>query len=295
MQVTKYCFTLNNPEEMIDWSVDFPLDTIRYAIYQMERGKNGTTHFQGYVQFFRSQRIRFCQNHLPRAHWEPQRATNDNDAVNYCMKRDETYVDGPWTYGSLDTVQGQRTDLEICCDDIRKGMGVREFAIKHEGMNVKYNKNFKAHRRDLEEIVLELPVIQLVDWQIQVLKMIEETPVKRRIIWIWSDESGMGKSTFKDYVAAKYPFDILDASEDMKDTLYLYQKQRIIWFDIPRGKDIDRKMLSQLEKYSDGGLIQSTKYEPRQLVMRAHIVVTSNRSPPYNDLPKRFVEIKAIL
>lgn len=280
---------------MLDFVNDFPENTVRYAIYQHEIGKEGTPHFQGYIQLYRSQRMGFLKTYLPKAHLEPQRAKDDKQAADYCKKNDATYLDGPWEYGHMDTNQGQRTDLEEACDAISKGMDTREFAQKFPVLNVKYNKNFKSHRMDLEEILLDKPDIILTDWQNQVMDIIKSEPVKRRIIWIWSEASKMGKSTFKDYIYSLYPDMVLEATKTMSDTLYLYRGHSIIWFDNAREDPVDSTMVAQLEKYSDGGLMTSTKYEPRRLVMKSHIIVTSNKSPPYHRLPERIVEIKAIL
>ena len=47
-----WCFTYNNPtmypEEMIEELEDLG---VTYAVFQLEEGKNGTPHYQGYVAF----------------------------------------------------------------------------------------------------------------------------------------------------------------------------------------------------------------------------------------------------
>jgi len=43
-----WCFTLNNPEDELDFT-EFPF--CDYAIWQKEVGENGTPHFQGRIDF----------------------------------------------------------------------------------------------------------------------------------------------------------------------------------------------------------------------------------------------------
>lgn len=92
-----YAFTENNPDGLIDWSL-YP--QVRYAVYQLEIGENGTEHFQGHVQFDRSQRLSFVKKILDRAHWEPAR--DIEASIKYCQKT-EGRIEGPWTYGELRT------------------------------------------------------------------------------------------------------------------------------------------------------------------------------------------------
>lgn len=41
-----WCFTINNPEGLLDFDT---LPPHKYCVYQEEIGENGTLHFQGYV------------------------------------------------------------------------------------------------------------------------------------------------------------------------------------------------------------------------------------------------------
>lgn len=87
--------------------------------------------------------------------------------------------------------------------------------------------------------------------------------------------------------------DVLLAEGDYKDIIYAYQDQDIIWFDIPRGDSLDPKLMSTLEKVSNLGYHMSTKYQSTNKAIVAHIVCTSNRPPPVDMLPERFVCIEA--
>lgn len=100
----RWVFTLNNPEEQITW----PEDKVKYAIWQKEIGENETPHYQGYAIFKNATRLAACRRLLPRAHWEIARGSHEQ-ARDYASKED-TRVEGPWTFGN-ESYAGQRTDI----------------------------------------------------------------------------------------------------------------------------------------------------------------------------------------
>lgn len=110
-----YCFTINNPSEgdRLDRFSDEDNRTVaqvRYIVGQMEKGENGTTHIQGYVQFLNAIGVRTaCRRLGGRAHIEIARGT-PKQASDYCKKSD-TRIDGPWEYGIISLGQGSRTDI----------------------------------------------------------------------------------------------------------------------------------------------------------------------------------------
>jgi len=107
-----WMWTLNNPtEEHVPPSV---WSDVQYAIWQHERGEDGTDHIQGYVVFTVKKRLQWLKDNCDdRAHWETRRGSHPQ-AVAYCSKED-TRVDGPWTTGDDSNVpgkKGERTDLK---------------------------------------------------------------------------------------------------------------------------------------------------------------------------------------
>lgn len=105
---TKYwMFTINNPsddEEPNSWPY------IEYAVWQKEKGEQGTEHLQGYLCLDRLQRITGMKKIHKTAHWEPRMGTHAQ-AKQYCTKED-TRVAGPWEIGDEPVEQqGKRNDL----------------------------------------------------------------------------------------------------------------------------------------------------------------------------------------
>lgn len=106
-------------------------DKVSYAVAQLERGEQGTLHWQGYVEFKIRTKLGTCKNYIPGAHWEKRRGTREQ-AREYCLKEDsrepdtEQFVHGVWDGGSngrgkmdtkyaamYDMVKAGATDLEI--------------------------------------------------------------------------------------------------------------------------------------------------------------------------------------
>lgn len=101
-----WIFTINNPTESdlptLEWK------DARYVVYQKEQGAEGTSHYQGYVQFTGQKRLSALRKLNGRAHWEPRRGSHEQ-AREYCMK-EEGRLEQPVELGTPVT-QGSRTDV----------------------------------------------------------------------------------------------------------------------------------------------------------------------------------------
>lgn len=149
-QARRWCFTLNNPqddEHVQDlWGVWLG---VRYAICQVERGEQGTPHYQGYVEFTKPQRLSAVRKLIDRAHWEAARGTQE-DNVAYCSKLDDR-VEGPWTLGLPGAAggagQGTRSDLLSVQAALDGGADDATVAREHFGSWVRYRESFHAYKR----------------------------------------------------------------------------------------------------------------------------------------------------
>lgn len=103
-----WLLTWNNPPE--DWKQALITTKADYAIGQLEKGENGTVHIQATVWFKDPRRP---------AYWKGfpvwcKGLSSDNAAErcqNYCQK-DDTRLDGPYTYGNEPFKRNSRTDWE---------------------------------------------------------------------------------------------------------------------------------------------------------------------------------------
>jgi len=123
-----WCFTLNNPDEdpLIFMERIKEINEVEYCVFQLEKGENGTNHYQGFIQLKHNQRMSFLKNKISRrAHWEPRKGSQD-EARDYCMKEDSR-LEGPWEYGIFHNPQrGQRTDLLRIRAMVKEGKPLHE-------------------------------------------------------------------------------------------------------------------------------------------------------------------------
>jgi len=109
---TKYwCWVLNNPtEEHVPPNV-WP--DVEWAVWQHERGAEGTDHIQGYAVFKNVKRLAWLKNNCDElANWKPREASHP--VCRAYHEKADTRVDGPWYVGEDKFVpkkKGERTDI----------------------------------------------------------------------------------------------------------------------------------------------------------------------------------------
>lgn len=140
MTSRNWCFTLNNPT-----TVDLPFDdSVQFAVWQKERGENGTEHLQGYIEFKKVRKLAGLKKLFPTAHFEPRRGTQQQ-AIDYCRK-DDTRIEGPWQFGEP-KAQGKRNDLEEIKRKLDSGCSIIQIAEEHFSDFVRYSKGFREYKR----------------------------------------------------------------------------------------------------------------------------------------------------
>lgn len=136
MTSRNYCFTLNNPTEQLDFDIEF----IKYAIYQEEQKE--CYHFQGYVELTKPMRIaqvkELNNGMLEKAHLECRRGTA-KQAIDYCRKKDETFLAGPYEFGET-KVQGHRSDIKEFTEAIKANKNNKELCEQFPGAYLRFSK-----------------------------------------------------------------------------------------------------------------------------------------------------------
>lgn len=137
------CFTLNNPEELIE----FDEERMQYLIYQEEIGASGTYHLQGYCEFKDKVSLNPAKAMLggDTVHLEPRHGTAE-EAAEYCRREFET--DGtakriPFTevyeWGEPKQ-QGKRQDLKAFKDAVMAGGRRRDLMEDHFSIFCRFPK-----------------------------------------------------------------------------------------------------------------------------------------------------------
>lgn len=91
-----WVFTINNPEEKPEELEAMFQDKYKKLAFQLEKGEEGTLHYQGCVDFKERLRLTSLKKIHAKAHWERQKGSW-SQSLTYCTK-EETREDGPWTF-----------------------------------------------------------------------------------------------------------------------------------------------------------------------------------------------------
>ena len=122
-----WIFTENNPKKdskllraIQDGIGTFGAE-VRYICYQLEKGENGTPHYQGYIELYRPHDLAGCKSIVGATGsvYLDRRRGTQKDAIKYCTKA-ETREAGPWHFGEQ-ALPGKRTDLTDLRDAIKGG------------------------------------------------------------------------------------------------------------------------------------------------------------------------------
>lgn len=99
-----WLFTINNPTEadVPDFATENWLNLVKLAIFQKERGEEGTDHLQGYITLSQPRRLAWMKSRLPRAHLEKRKGSHEQ-AVQYVIKED-TRIEDPVIFPSSVTL-----------------------------------------------------------------------------------------------------------------------------------------------------------------------------------------------
>lgn len=291
-QRSKYwCFTINNPT-----AEDSPATKlsdggpVKVMAYQLESGQNGTSHYQGYLEFNDPKSLSFTRSYLGgRAHVEKRRGTA-LEAFNYVVKED-TRQDGPWYYPDEATVRsavenapqpGRRVDLETFTAEAAEGNVNDEdrfgrFASIYARYPRFYTETIEYHRQRRFELSSE-PISY--PWAQELIERISGSPCRRSIYWYWSSSGNVGKSHF---VSSRVDSGAFSCNGGrFSDIYFAYSESgcpREFYIDWPRNKPMEQFPYEVLESLKNGWFL-STKYGSRLVKFAVpHVVVFAN-SPP---------------
>jgi hypothetical protein len=154
-----WCFTINNPGVEDNPSnplrAEYDEGRLRFFTYQLEKGENGTLHYQGCVCFTEKRSLAVVKRLLPRAHLEVMRGT-PQESKDYCEKEDSRVAaddvpDGLECNDSIGVVprsgRGGRSDLDEVKALLDQGASMENVADNHFGSFVRYNRGFQYYRQ----------------------------------------------------------------------------------------------------------------------------------------------------
>lgn len=260
----------------------------RYCVYQTEEcPETKRWHNQGYIEFNAPVTYNVVKGLLgdPTCHVEARKGTR-SQARAYAMK-EETRVAGPTEWGTWTPEENERQREDLVDARLKIQKHKSWFNVVNDPELVRVIAKYGRWAREVFEsrpINQPAPEIALYEWQTDVLSMLTEPVEKRRIIWIYSHESGTGKTTLYDYVSTR--MNTLPGG-DYANTVYAYDGHDCIWFDLTRHQTDEHIPYHALEKLSNQTTHLSTKYVTVRKYISAHIVVTANVPPNTSKIPDR--------
>jgi len=278
--------TLNNPEDHEFEPHRLPFCS--YAIWQLEKGENGTSHYQFYVELSSRQRLSYWKKNLKRAHVEVRRG-KQAEAIAYCSKL-ETRLDGPWIHGEPQKTTAE-TDLVL---RILEGGDMAELAQEYPSMFLKYAANLRAisemgHcKREPETSFCPLP------WQQHIIDIVQKPADDRHVIWVYDPVGGRGKSRLARHLVLNYGATIL--SGRYADMAYMYRQEPIVCFDIARAEEEFIQPIYKCAETLKNGVIVSNKYRSELKIFQSpHVILFANVQPDHTKIsPDRiiFIDLK---
>jgi len=156
-KVMRWCVTYNNPiiegAELAKKLEEN--ENVKGFIFQLEKGANGTPHFQMYIEFKKQCYFTAVQKIVDNKtiHCEKANAQKAQN-IKYCSKEDGR-LEGPWKYGScLNNVgPGGRNDLnDLGQKVLASGQITEELINENSGSFIKYGHHIKKLLNDVNDL-----------------------------------------------------------------------------------------------------------------------------------------------
>jgi hypothetical protein len=275
---------------------------VTFIAYQFEVGESGTPHIQGYMQLSNKMQAGAFTDWLAaklgrRPHVEAQRGTSEQ-AVDYCSKEDTRAPNTvPVVLGDYRVVpglgssnQGQRTDLIDVQQDIEHGMSLEELVNKHFSAFAKYDRFLRQYYTDFHQraitqtLISETSGISLRSWQTELMTLVAQPPVPRRVSWWWERRGNVGKSFMARHLALHCDAIVCQMMKK-SDLLHMLSKtiatRKSVVFDLTRSCEAGAvSVVYEVLEMLSNGYICSGKYDSQNLwVGPLHLIVFANFEP----------------
>lgn len=204
-------------------------------------------------------------------------------------KKSKTHVAGPWQEGRRPQ-QGKAKAWDDVRDMVKANATTAEIIDKHGFMAP--HSNAISYLRNTYAPLPVYPFFNAYAYQQEVLDLVFDPPVQRRIIWVWSAEKNVGKTDLGTAIALRYP--TIFASADRNANFLQYEQgiTKVVIFDLPRSTKFTRELYDMFEEFSDWRFVSSPKYHSVRKFIKSHLIVITN-NPPEQLFRERIKEIKA--
>lgn len=270
----------------------FEDDRVKYGIAGDEIcPTTGRFHKQSFVYFHMPQRFAAVKKLFPTAFIKPKyKGATIHDNIRYCSKE----LTNVQEWGTRPMSQEDKGEVEKqFWDDIKE-------SAKQGQMDLIPSQIYIRHKRTFDEMAKEhkwktskatCDIVELRDWQTELVEYIEGPIHPREILFIVDPEGGKGKSSMAVYLQQNYGAQVFSPGKKA-DIYYLIEPGNLFIFDCSAAdaNELDHGMLEAIKN----GYFQSTKYEPvLKQFPRPHVVVFCNNMIQSTLIPDR-LKIKYI-
>lgn len=166
--------------------------------------------------------------------------------------------------------------MESAIESLKEG-GIKRVATNNPVEFVKFHRGLAALESTLKEKPLDSG-FEPRPWQSRILRLLEQEPDDRSIVWVFDEQGGKGKSRLARFLCLEKGAIALEGR--VADMAYSYNGERVVVFDVSRAQaEFSDHLYSFAEKLKNGCVI-STKYESRTKYFNPpHVVFFSNSKP----------------
>lgn len=272
MKSRNFIFTHNNySEEDVEKYKNLKCS---YIIFGYEIAPiTGTPHLQGYIHFqnprsFDAVRKEFKGAHITIPNGPPHAQRE------YCSKDGKFYERGSLPMSQIEKGQAGKQAWE----------DVKALAIAGDLDSIP-GRYYVPFYRTLKQIAdehykpeIDVELDNLYEWQNDIISRLESPVDKRKIYWIWSENGGVGKSTFARYLVKNYSAILLNNAKSQDIAYALPRDPKVVIFDLSRSMEghINYDIIEQIKN----GVVFSTKYESRTKYFKSpHVLIFANYEP----------------
>lgn len=274
MKQRHFIFTHNNYTED-DIENYKKLDTT-YIIFGYETAPTtGTPHLQGYFHTKNPRTLSGIRKQFPKASIRipdgPPKSQFD-----YCSKDGKYFERGTLP---MSNVEKGKAGAQVYIDAINSAKS-GNFDDIPALLYTRYYKTYHAIADEHYKPKLELEIPELYPWQNDIIAILQEKPHPRRIHWRWSENGGVGKSTFSLYLVQQFNAVYLTNAKSADIAHSLPREPKVVLFDLPKESEgrINYNIIEQIKN----GAVFSAKYESRtKIFSKPHIIVFANFEPDY--------------